>query len=80
MWPTGILNQDTQSIFGAGFVAIDELGFYSANDDKVSHDLIEKNQNEFTILNLRVGYEFEGFEFRSITGVVDSETDRAFDP
>ena len=77
--PTGILNQDTQSIFGAGFVAIDELGFYSANDDKVSHDLIEKNQNEFTILNLRVGYEFEGFEFRSITGVVDSETDRAFD-
>jgi len=77
--PTGILNQDTQSIFGSSFVAINELGFYSGNNDKVSHDLLEKNKNEFSIYNLRIGYEFEGFEFRSITGVIDSETNRAFD-
>jgi iron complex outermembrane receptor protein len=77
--PTGVLNQDTQSIFGAGFVAINEAGFYSSNDDKVNRDLKEINTNEFTIVNLRIAHDFDGFQFKSITGVVESETDRSAD-
>lgn len=77
--PTGVLNLDTQSIFGSSFVAINELGLYPQNTKNVNHDLREKNQNQFTINNLRVGYEFENFTFKSITGFVDSETKRDFD-
>ena len=76
--PTGILNQDTLSIF-TDMVAINELGFLPENDDEVTHDLKEHNQNEFTIVNLRVAYEFGGFTFKSVTGIVESETSRAFD-
>lgn len=77
--PSGVINLDSQSIFGADFVAINELGFYPSNTDKVNHDLKEKNQNQFTIHNLRVGYDFGGMSFRSITGLVQSETEREFD-
>ena len=77
--PTGVLDIDTQSIFGSDFVAIDEVGFYPDNDDKVAHDLKELNDNEFTIVNLRINYDFEKVRFTSVTGYIDSSTDRTFD-
>ena len=75
---TGVLNLDTQSIWGP-MAAIDEVGFYPDNDSKVSHNLKEKNENEFTIVNLRVGYDFDGFAFKSVTGFIDSSTERVAD-
>lgn len=77
--PTGVLNLDTQSIFGAEFKAIEEFAFYPQNDSKVNRNLVEINDNEFTIVNLRVAYDFKDFEFKSITGIIDSATSRAFD-
>ncbi|MEQ8693560.1 MAG: TonB-dependent receptor [Pseudomonadales bacterium] len=77
--PSGVANLDTQSIFGSSFVPINEVGFYPENDDKASRDLAETNDNEFTIVNLRLNYDFDGFALRSITGMVDSATKRAFD-
>ena len=77
--PSGVLDQDTQSIFGSSFVAINELGFYSQNDDKVNRDLKERNENSFSISNLRIAYDFDGFSFKSITGLVKSDTERDFD-
>ncbi|MBN7795272.1 TonB-dependent receptor domain-containing protein [Parahaliea mediterranea] len=76
---TGVLNLDTQSIFGADFQAIDEEGFFPDNDDKVSRDLDEINNNEFTIANLRLAYDFDNVMLRSVTGWVDSSTDRDAD-
>ncbi len=77
--PSGVLDQDTQSIFGSEFVAINELGFYPQNDNKVTRDLKERNENAFSISNLRVAYDFDNFTFKSITGLVRSDSDRDFD-
>ena len=77
--PTGVINLDSQSIFGSDFKAIDELPSYPQNDSKVNRNLVELNDNEFSIVNLRVAYDFDGFEFKSITGLIDSSTSRAFD-
>lgn len=77
--PSGVLDQDTQSIFGASFVAINELGFYPQNDDRVTRDLKERNENAFSISNLRIAYDFEDFTFKSVTGLVKSDTERDFD-
>lgn len=77
--PSGVIDQDTQSIFGDTFVAINQLGFYPRNDSKITRDLKEKNENTFSISNLRIAYDFDTFMFKSITGLVSSETTRHFD-
>ncbi len=77
--PTGVLNQDTQGIFGDDFKAINEEGFYPKNDDKVNRNMDEFTDNEVSVVNLRVTYDFTGFQFKSITGYIDSEFSRDFD-
>ncbi|MDD9797600.1 MAG: TonB-dependent receptor [Alphaproteobacteria bacterium] len=78
--PTGILDLDTKGIWGAAFIPVDRgIGFYPANDDKVDHDMVEYNNNEVFLVNLRYQYEMPNYLIRSITGYVDSEAERAFD-
>jgi iron complex outermembrane recepter protein len=77
---SGVLDLDTQSIFGSSFRPIDDqLGFYPANQEKVNHDAAELNDNQFLIANARYSYQFDDFELRSISGYIDSESDRFFD-
>lgn len=77
---SGVVDLDTQSIFGATFVPIDDqLGFFPANQDTVNHNTPELNENSFTIVNGRVTWDVGQFEIKSITGFISSETDRVFD-
>ncbi len=79
--PSGVLDLDTQSIFGLGaFDAIDSgQGFYPDNDNRIDRDTIERNDKSFTILNGRVTWDLPGMTFKSITGYIDSSFDRESD-
>ena len=79
--PSGVVDLDTQSIFGIGaFDAIDSgQGFYPTNDDRIDRDTIELNDKEFTIINARVAWDLDGMTFKSITGWIDSSFDRESD-
>lgn len=79
--PSGVVDLDTQSIFGIGpHDAIDSgQGFYPKNDDKIDRDTIELNDKEFTIINARVTWDLENMTFKSITGWLDSSFDRESD-
>ncbi|MEJ8569271.1 TonB-dependent receptor [Elongatibacter sediminis] len=79
--PSGVLDLDTQSIFGLGpFDAIDSgQGFYPDNDDRVDRDTSERNDKSFTIINGRVAWDLGGMTFKSITGYLDSSFDRLSD-
>lgn len=79
---TGVLDLDTRSIWdflGPNDGFDDLLGFYPSNDDKVNHDTKERNDNETTIYNLRMSWDFDTFSIKSITGFIDSEHARDFD-
>ncbi len=77
---SGVLDLDTQSIFGSGFTPIDDqLGFYPQNQRYVNHDAKEYNRNKFVILNGRVTYQGNGFSVHSITGYLKSDNGRFFD-
>ncbi len=77
---SGVLDLDTQSIFGSSFVPIDDqLGFFPENQRLVNHNTPELNNNQFTIVNGRVTWSLGDYEIRSITGFLGSETERVFD-
>ena len=76
---TGVIDLDTQSIFGSTFIPIDTVGLYPANQRWTDKDAQEQNLKEFLILNGRVQFDFDGFMIRSITGYVDSSSDRFAD-
>ncbi|MCB1688126.1 MAG: TonB-dependent receptor [Halioglobus sp.] len=79
--PTGVVDLDTQSIFGIGaHDAVDSgQGFYPHNDDKIDRDTRELNEKEFTIVNARAVWELDTFSVSSITGWLDSSFDRVSD-
>ena len=79
--PSGVVDLDTQSIFGIGpHDAIDSgQGFYPDNDDRIDRDTIERNDKSFTIINGRITWDLEGMTFKSITGYIDSSFDRESD-
>ncbi|MGS1016930.1 TonB-dependent receptor [Allosphingosinicella humi] len=78
--PSGVIDLDTQSIFGADFKAIDDgLGFYPDNQRRVNHNAPEYNRNNFLVINNRLNWEGDGFSIRSITGYIDSKNRRLFD-
>lgn len=77
---TGVLDLDTKSIFGLNRIPVDNnIGFYPNNDEKFDHDRKELNNSDFLVLNLRAQWDFDRYIIRSITGSVDSETERVFD-
>ncbi len=76
---TGVLDLDTQSIFGATFVPVNTVGVFPGNQRWTDKDALEENLKEFLVLNGRVQLDFDGFMIRSITGYVDSESDRFSD-
>lgn len=79
--PSGVVDLDTQSIFGIGpFDGIDSgQGFYPSNDNRIDRDTIERNDKSFTIINGRVTWDLDGMVFKSITGYIDSSFDRESD-
>lgn len=72
--PSGIVDLDTQSIFGFGpYDAIDTgQGFYPTNDDRIDRDTIEANEKEFTIINGRINWDLGNVQLTSVTGYIDS--------
>jgi iron complex outermembrane receptor protein len=76
---TGVLDLDTQSIFGATFVPINTVGVFPANQRWTDKNAQEENLKEFLILNGRIQLDFDGFSIRSITGYIDSSSDRFAD-
>lgn len=79
--PTGVVDLDTQSIFGIGaHDAVDTgQGFYPHNNSKIDRDSKEFNDKEFTIVNGRLNWELDGMTFISITGYLDSTFNRTAD-
>lgn len=78
--PSGVVDLDTQSIFGATFVPIDDqLGFYPTNTSQVNRNTPEKNDNSFTIINGRLSWDLDIFSLHLVTGYIDSDNDRVFD-
>ncbi|MBL4671437.1 MAG: TonB-dependent receptor [Arenicella sp.] len=77
--PSGVIDLDTNGIFGLSSGFDDLLGFFPQNQERVNHDLVENNDNTATIYNLRVAKAFNNMTLTSITGYVDSEAQRAFD-
>ena len=77
--PTGVLDLDTQSIFGSTFVPVNTTGLYPDNTRLFDHDAVEYNNKEFTITNVRYQYDFGDVLLRSITGGIDSVNERFFD-
>ena len=77
--PSGVLDLDTQSIFGSTFVPVITTGVFPDNQRFFDRDADEFNRNEFLILNGRAQLDFDGFMIRSITGYIDSENGRFFD-
>ncbi|MEM9530967.1 MAG: TonB-dependent receptor [Pseudomonadota bacterium] len=77
---SGVLDLDTQSIFGSSFAPIDDqLGFFPENQRLVNHNTPELNNNQFTIVNGRINWSLGDYEIRSITGFISSESERVFD-
>jgi len=54
-------------------------GFFPNNRRTINKDFPEFNTGRMTILNLRLNYAGDGWSVRSVTGYLDSRTDRAFD-
>jgi iron complex outermembrane receptor protein len=78
--PSGVLDLDTQSIFGSTFRPIDDqLGLYPDNQRRVNHDAAEYNNNTYKLANLRFSYDLGGMELHSITGYIESDNSRFFD-
>lgn len=79
--PSGVLDLDTQSIFGAGFQPIDDsLGYFPNNQNKINHNTDEENKTETTLLVLNISHDIsETVTFKSITGLISTESERLFD-
>lgn len=79
--PSGVIDGDTKQTLGRpDLVAISQgLGFYPHNQRYVNHNAPEYNDNRFAIANLRVGYDTDYFDIRSITGYLYSRNQRLFD-
>lgn len=54
-------------------------GFFPGNTRIIAKDFAEFNENESTIVNLRLNYAGDNWSLRSITGFLDSESHRQFD-
>lgn len=79
--PSGTLDLDTESIFGAGFQPIDDfLGFFPNNQNKINHNTDEENKTETTLLVLNISHDLsDTMTFKSITGLITTDTERLFD-
>lgn len=79
--PSGVVDLDTQSIFGIGaYDAIDSgQGFYPDNDNRIDRDTLELNDKSFTIINGRISWDLDDMTLRSVTGYIDSSFDRESD-
>ncbi|MEJ8566385.1 TonB-dependent receptor [Elongatibacter sediminis] len=73
--PTGVLDADTASIVGTTVPVSNGLPFYPENTTLVNHDRRERQNNDSDILTLRMTYEADNFQIRSITGFIDTERD-----
>jgi iron complex outermembrane receptor protein len=79
--PSGFLDLDTVDTFGVTGTAFDPgTGFWPDNQNKLSHDLDEKNQLEtiVAIANLRHQLS-DGLALKVVAGIIDAQQKRVFD-
>lgn len=70
---------DVFALFSDVFPVDPGTGFFPGNRTTVNKDFFESNENEATIVNLRLNYAGDNWSLRSITGILDSESHRRFD-
>jgi len=71
--------QDVFGLYSDVFPVDSGGGFYPNNIDTIAKDFEERNENESTIVNLRLNYEAENWSIRSVTGIMETESLRRFD-
>lgn len=75
---TGVLEPDTQSIWGTFVPISDQLGFYPQNRSLVNHGYPEFTHNFTRLTDLRLTYDFGNFTLKSITGDIKTSTNRQY--
>jgi len=75
---TGILEPDTESIWGTFVPIADGLKFYPQNQSLVDHGYPEFTHNFTRFTDLRLTYDFGNFTLKSITGDIKSSTNRQY--
>ena len=75
---TGVIEPDTESIWGTFVPISDGLKFYPQNQDLVDHGYREFTHNFTRFTDLRLTYDFGDFTLKSITGDIKSTTNRQY--
>ncbi len=75
---TGVLEPDTESIWGSFVPISDGLQFYPQNQTLVNHGYPEFSRNFLRFGLVRLTYEFNDFTLKSITGDIRTTTNRQF--
>jgi iron complex outermembrane recepter protein len=75
---TGIIEPDTESIWGTFVPIKDGLSFYPQNQSLVDHGYPEFSHNFLRFADLRLTYDFGNFTLKSITGDIQTTTNRQY--
>lgn len=75
---TGVIEPDTESIWGTFVPISDGLGFYPKNRSLVNHGYPEFTHNFMRLAILHLTYRFPDFTLKSITGDIRTTTNRQF--
>ncbi len=80
--PSGIVDLDTLDTFGfqpgTGFDP--GTGFFPDNQNKLSHDIDERNDLKSTVAIVNLSHDInDGLVFKAIAGIIDAKQDRLFD-
>jgi len=78
--PSGVQDLDSLDSFGLSAAIDPGTGFYPNNQNRLSHDLNERTDNESLVAILNVTHEInDSMTLKWITGLIDAETSRLFD-
>jgi iron complex outermembrane receptor protein len=80
--PSGFVDLDTIDTFGfqPGTAFDPGTGFWPGNQNKLSHDLDEKNQLETTVAIVNLAHEIsDSLTFKAVAGIIDATQERLFD-
>ena len=80
--PSGFVDLDTLDTFGfqPGTAFDPGTGFWPDNQNKLSHDLDERNDLKTTVAIVNFAHDIsEGLTFKAIAGIIDASQERLFD-
>ncbi len=78
--PSGILDIDSIDSFGLSQAIDPGTGFWPQNQNRLSHDLPERTDNQSLVGILNIAYHLnDHMTIKSITGFIDADLDRVFD-